>query len=284
MAPDPGLAAAAHRRAGRPRHRPGGRRVRARRALARRGHHRRARRAARPLHGHRRHGPRPGGHHRAAARRRLPGARRRGDAARPPGGAGRGLPRRGRRGGVRPPLGAARARPRRLRVHDLLRGAVPAHGAGPAARAVRRGRARRCSPPSAVRFGLWCYERRLPPAAVPAPPGGRGLARTTTRQAIQATAGSAFALVVGQLLSEQRWYWAVGATWWIFVNTTSRGETLVRGFRRVARHGRSASPSGCSSPSRCTGPLVPTVGARRGLRLRDLLHGRRLVHLDDALR
>ncbi|WP_181793049.1 FUSC family protein, partial [Streptomyces sp. WELS2] len=42
-----------------------------------------------------------------------------------------------------------------------------------------------------------------------------------------------FALVAGQLVSGQRWYWAVGATWWIFVNTASRGETLVRGFRRV---------------------------------------------------
>ncbi|MFE8947069.1 FUSC family protein [Streptomyces sp. NPDC007856] len=84
-----------------------------------------------------------------------------------------------------------------------------------------------------VRFGAWCYERRLPPAAVPAPPAGRGLARVTTRQAVQATAGAGFALVVGQLVSGQRWYWAVGATWWIFVNTASRGETLVRGFRRV---------------------------------------------------
>ncbi|MFF5757833.1 FUSC family protein [Streptomyces longwoodensis] len=86
---------------------------------------------------------------------------------------------------------------------------------------------------AAVRFGAWCYERRTPPAAVPAPPGGSGLARVTTRQAVQATAGAGFALVVGQLVSGQRWYWAVGATWWIFVNTTSRGETLVRGFRRV---------------------------------------------------
>ncbi|MEV5883816.1 FUSC family protein [Streptomyces sp. NPDC052020] len=86
---------------------------------------------------------------------------------------------------------------------------------------------------AAVRFGLWCYERRLPPAPVPAPPGGTGLARVTTRQAVQATAGAGFALVAGQLVSGQRWYWAVGATWWIFVNTTSRGETLVRGFRRV---------------------------------------------------
>ncbi|MFE6776714.1 FUSC family protein [Streptomyces sp. NPDC057702] len=86
---------------------------------------------------------------------------------------------------------------------------------------------------SAVRFGLWCYERRLPANAPPAPPEGRGLARTTTRQAIQAVAGGAFALAVGQVLSHERWYWAVGATWWVFVNTASRGETLVRSYRRA---------------------------------------------------
>ncbi|MGW9495186.1 FUSC family protein [Streptomyces prasinus] len=86
---------------------------------------------------------------------------------------------------------------------------------------------------AAVRFGLWCYETRLPPAVVPAAPGGTGLARVTTRQAVQATAGAGFALVVGQLVSGERWYWAVGATWWVFVNTASRGETLVRSFRRV---------------------------------------------------
>ncbi|MEU6388348.1 FUSC family protein [Streptomyces sp. NPDC046939] len=86
---------------------------------------------------------------------------------------------------------------------------------------------------AAVRFGAWCYERRAPvPAPVPAPFTGTGLARITTRQAVQATVGAGFALAVGQLLSDQRWYWAVGATWWVFVNTTSRGETLVRGFRR----------------------------------------------------
>ncbi|MGW5737370.1 MULTISPECIES: FUSC family protein [Streptomyces] len=86
---------------------------------------------------------------------------------------------------------------------------------------------------SAVRFGAWCYERRLPPAVVPAPPGGRGFARTTTRQAVQAMLGGAFALAAGQVLSHERWYWAVGATWWVFVNTASSGETLVRSFRRV---------------------------------------------------
>lgn len=84
-----------------------------------------------------------------------------------------------------------------------------------------------------VRFLFWPIERRTPPAA--APPGlpGTGLARPTTRQAFQATAACAFALGIGQVLSEDRWYWAVGTAWWIFVNTASRGETLVRGFRRV---------------------------------------------------
>ncbi|WP_030266694.1 FUSC family protein [Streptomyces violens] len=87
---------------------------------------------------------------------------------------------------------------------------------------------------SAVRFGLWCYERRLPPPAVVPPLNvGTGLARPTTRQAVQAMAGGAFALAAGQVLSHDRWYWAVGATWWVFVNTASSGETLVRSFRRV---------------------------------------------------
>ncbi|MEU5403659.1 FUSC family protein [Streptomyces sp. NPDC005963] len=84
-----------------------------------------------------------------------------------------------------------------------------------------------------VRFVCWPIERRTPPPAAPAPLPGRGLARATTRQAVQATAASAIALSIGQVLSEDRWYWAVGTVWWIFVNTTSRGETLVRGFRRV---------------------------------------------------
>ncbi|MFI6937954.1 FUSC family protein [Streptomyces sp. NPDC050418] len=86
---------------------------------------------------------------------------------------------------------------------------------------------------STVRFGLWCIERRTPPPAAPAPLDGHGLARPTTRQAFQATAACTFAVIVGQLVSGDRWYWAVGTAWWIFVNTASRGETLVRGFRRV---------------------------------------------------
>ncbi|MFF1512163.1 FUSC family protein [Streptomyces sp. NPDC058326] len=86
---------------------------------------------------------------------------------------------------------------------------------------------------AAVRFVLWPIERRVPPPAVPAALPGTGFARATTRQAVQVAVASGVALVVGQLLSGERWYWAVGTVWWIFVNTASRGETLVRGFRRV---------------------------------------------------
>ncbi|WP_307847426.1 FUSC family protein [Streptomyces sp. F63] len=85
----------------------------------------------------------------------------------------------------------------------------------------------------AVRFAAWPIERRTPPPELPAPQGGRGLGRPTTRQAVQATAACALALGAGQALSQERWYWAVGTVWWIFVNTASRGETLVRGWRRV---------------------------------------------------
>ena len=86
---------------------------------------------------------------------------------------------------------------------------------------------------AAARFLLWPIERHMPAPATPALPVGRGLAAPTTRQAFQATLACTLALAAGQVLSHERWYWAVGAAWWIFVNTASRGETLVRGFRRV---------------------------------------------------
>jgi uncharacterized membrane protein YccC len=84
-----------------------------------------------------------------------------------------------------------------------------------------------------VRFGLWCLERRHPTPQAPAAPRQRGLRSPTTRLAFQATAACAVALATGEALSATRWYWAVAAAWWIFVNTASRGETLVRGFRRL---------------------------------------------------
>ncbi|MCF2437436.1 FUSC family protein [Streptomyces thinghirensis] len=84
-----------------------------------------------------------------------------------------------------------------------------------------------------------------------------------------------FALIVGQLVSDERWYWAVGSTWWVFVNTTSRGET------RSAASAESSAPSSASasaswSPSRWPDLRGAHGRARRRLRLRHLLHRRGL--------
>ncbi|WP_163510899.1 FUSC family protein [Fodinicola acaciae] len=55
----------------------------------------------------------------------------------------------------------------------------------------------------------------------------------TVRRAIQATVGCGLAIVAGELLSDQRWYWAVITAFMTFVGTSSAGQTLVKGFRRV---------------------------------------------------
>ncbi len=60
-----------------------------------------------------------------------------------------------------------------------------------------------------------------------------GLRRPTTRAAVQVTVGSLLAIAGGELLSAQRWYWAVLACWIVFLNTASTGEILVKGYRRV---------------------------------------------------
>ncbi|MFF0228404.1 FUSC family protein [Streptomyces sp. NPDC004629] len=60
-----------------------------------------------------------------------------------------------------------------------------------------------------------------------------GLRRPTTRSAVQVAVGSALAIVGGELLSSQRWYWAVLTCWIVFINTASTGEILVKGYRRL---------------------------------------------------
>ncbi|MEU1627463.1 FUSC family protein [Streptomyces sp. NPDC020096] len=60
-----------------------------------------------------------------------------------------------------------------------------------------------------------------------------GLQRPTTRAAFQVGVGSALAIVGGELLSSQRWYWAVLTCWVVFLNTSSTGEILVKGYRRL---------------------------------------------------
>ncbi|MFC5799061.1 FUSC family protein [Streptomyces formicae] len=64
-------------------------------------------------------------------------------------------------------------------------------------------------------------------------PEPRGLSRPTTRAAFQAAAGSALATAAGELISPERWYWAVLACWMVLFNTASTGEILVKGYRRL---------------------------------------------------
>ncbi|BCJ33658.1 hypothetical protein Athai_11610 [Actinocatenispora thailandica] len=45
--------------------------------------------------------------------------------------------------------------------------------------------------------------------------------------------GCGLAILAGELLSPQRWYWAVIAAFVVFAGTTSAGQTLMKGFRRV---------------------------------------------------
>ncbi|GGW13012.1 membrane protein [Streptomyces capoamus] len=67
----------------------------------------------------------------------------------------------------------------------------------------------------------------------PEKPEPTGLQRPTTRAALQVAAGSSLAMAGGELLSSQRWYWAVLTCWIVFINTASTGEILVKGYRRL---------------------------------------------------
>ncbi|WP_329454677.1 FUSC family protein [Streptomyces sp. NBC_01497] len=60
-----------------------------------------------------------------------------------------------------------------------------------------------------------------------------GLKRRSTRAAFQVSAGSVLAMTGGEFLSDQRWYWAVLTCWVVFLNTSSTGEILVKGYRRL---------------------------------------------------
>jgi hypothetical protein len=71
-----------------------------------------------------------------------------------------------------------------------------------------------------------------PPAAPVSDPGRRGL-RPTTRQAIQVAVAASLAIVVGELVSPSRWYWAVIAAFVIFAGTNTWGETLSKGWQRL---------------------------------------------------
>ncbi|HSU74418.1 MAG TPA: FUSC family protein [Terrabacter sp.] len=56
----------------------------------------------------------------------------------------------------------------------------------------------------------------------------------TTRQAVQAALAAALAILVGELISAQRYYWAVIAAFIAFTGASNAGETFRRSIARVA--------------------------------------------------
>jgi uncharacterized membrane protein YccC len=57
--------------------------------------------------------------------------------------------------------------------------------------------------------------------------------RPMTRQAIQVSVAASLAIVIGELVSPSRWFWAVIAAFVIFAGTNSWGETLTKGWQRL---------------------------------------------------
>lgn len=55
----------------------------------------------------------------------------------------------------------------------------------------------------------------------------------TTRQAYQVAVASSLAIIAGEMLSDARWYWAVIAAFVVFTGTSSRGQTLNKGWHRL---------------------------------------------------
>lgn len=58
--------------------------------------------------------------------------------------------------------------------------------------------------------------------------------RLSTRQAIQVTVAGGLAILVGREINEQRYYWAVIATFVAFTGTATRSETTLKATNRVA--------------------------------------------------
>ena len=57
--------------------------------------------------------------------------------------------------------------------------------------------------------------------------------RPTTRKAIQVAVAAAMAIVVGELVSPSRWFWAVIAAFVVFAGTNTWAETVTKGWQRL---------------------------------------------------
>ena len=91
--------------------------------------------------------------------------------------------------------------------------------------------AARASPLSRALAGLAQVLREPPadgPGPAPSPPPPPARPSTGLRQAIQGGIATAFAVVAGELVSPQRWYWAAFAAFAMFQGTRSRGESIAK--------------------------------------------------------
>ncbi len=106
--------------------------------------------------------------------------------------------------------------------------------------------------------------------------------RLTTRQAVQAALAAALAIVAGEAISPQRYYWAVIAAFIAFTGASNTGETFQRSVARVA--GTMAGLVGAiASGARDHGP--PRRDARGAVRvhLPGVLRPAAVVRRDDLL-
>ncbi len=69
-----------------------------------------------------------------------------------------------------------------------------------------------------------------PAPAAPPPPAG---AAPGIRSALQTAVASALAIIAGDLVSPNRWYWAAFAAFVMFQGTRSRGESLIKGTQFI---------------------------------------------------
>ncbi|WP_103352670.1 FUSC family protein [Amycolatopsis sp. CA-128772] len=84
-------------------------------------------------------------------------------------------------------------------------------------------------------------QRAATPEATPDPlapddedePAPRFAYDNRTRSAIQAVVGGGLAVLGGELVSHQRWYWAVLTVFVVFIGASSAGATFVKGVRRL---------------------------------------------------
>lgn len=84
----------------------------------------------------------------------------------------------------------------------------------------------------AERIGRGEVSREHRPHAVVPDRVGSGLS-SSTRSAVQVAAAAGVAAVLGDLVSPERWYWAVLTAFLVYTGTSSRGAVLVRAGERV---------------------------------------------------